>query len=88
MIERGVLPSGLSLDEYCRQLHFAYGHPDEVIEFLAGDRVLPYATDLILQFNPATPPLEETLRILEEIASQIAPAFGWRPAFSSIQEPV
>ena len=88
MIERGVLPAGLSLDEYCRQLHFAYGHPDEVIEFLAGDRVLPYATDLILQVNPATPPLEEALRILEEITVQIAPAFGWRPALSSIQESI
>lgn len=79
MSRRGVLPAGLALEEYCAAINIAYGHPDEVIESLAADKVIPYATDLILQFNPASPPLHETIRICEEIATRIAPSLGWRP---------
>lgn len=79
LVKQGQLPAGLSLEAYCGRLHIAYGHPDEIIEFLAADRVLPFATDLILQFNPATPPLDRAIQMFEQIATQIAPALGWQP---------
>lgn len=79
MAKRGVVPAGLPIEEYCKRMHIAYGHPDEVAEFLLADRVLPYATDLILQFNPATPPVDEAIQMFEQIATKIAPAIGWQP---------
>ncbi len=79
MIKQGRFPDGLSVEQYAARLHTAYGHPEEVAAALLADQVLPYTTDLILQFNPATPPLEQALWQLEQIATQIAPALGWRP---------
>lgn len=84
MVQQGNLPPGLSLEEYCRQMHIAYGHPDEVIAALAADQVLPHTTDLILQFNPVKPPLAQAIHMLEQIATQIAPALGWQPQRAGI----
>lgn len=72
-------PPGETLESYCRRLHIFYGHPEEVAAGLAADRIFPYATDLILQFSPVIPPLDEAIRILEQVATEIAPALGWRP---------
>jgi alkanesulfonate monooxygenase SsuD/methylene tetrahydromethanopterin reductase-like flavin-dependent oxidoreductase (luciferase family) len=77
-IRQGHVAAGQSLEHYCARMHVAYGHPDEVAATLAADRVLPYATDLILQFNPVSPPVDEAIRMLEQIATHIAPALGWQ----------
>jgi alkanesulfonate monooxygenase SsuD/methylene tetrahydromethanopterin reductase-like flavin-dependent oxidoreductase (luciferase family) len=74
------LPSGQSLEAYCEHLNITYGHPDQVAATLRSDCVLPHATDLILQFNPAVPPLDLALRMLEQVATEIAPQLGWRPS--------
>ena len=47
--------------------------------FDASAGVLPIATDLILQFSPAAPPLGEAIAALELLATQVAPALGWQP---------
>ncbi|MBX3013013.1 MAG: LLM class flavin-dependent oxidoreductase [Caldilineaceae bacterium] len=83
MAKQGNLPPGLSLEEYCQRMYIAYGHPEEVAATLAADRVLPMTTDLILQFNPVKPPLAQSIQMLEQIATQIAPALGWRSAPAS-----
>jgi hypothetical protein len=31
-------------------------------------------------FSPATPPLDAALTALELLATQVAPALGWKPA--------
>jgi len=41
--------------------------------------VLPLATDLIVQFSPAAPALDEAIAGLELMATQVAPALGWKP---------
>jgi len=79
MVKQGNLPPGLDLEGYCQRMHIAYGHPEEIAATLAADRVLPYTTDLILQFNPVKPPLAQSIQMLEQITTQIAPALGWRP---------
>ena len=84
MVKQGNLPPGLTLEEYCQRMYIAYGHPDEVISTLAADQVLPYTTDLILQFNPVKPPLAQAIRMLEQVATQIAPALGWQPQLTSV----
>jgi alkanesulfonate monooxygenase SsuD/methylene tetrahydromethanopterin reductase-like flavin-dependent oxidoreductase (luciferase family) len=78
-IKQGNMPAGLPLERYCDYMHISYGHPEEVAAHLASDRVLPLASDLVLQFNPAFPGLDKALQMMEQIATQIAPALGWRP---------
>jgi hypothetical protein len=62
------------------RLHAFYGHPDEVTAALRTERVLPLATDLFCQFNPGVPGHDAALRALELIATEVAPALGWRRA--------
>jgi len=79
-IRSGSLPAGLPLEEYCRVMHLAYGNPEQVASMLRTDKVLPHTTDLILQFSPCFPPLDQALKMLEQTATQVAPALGWQPA--------
>src|SRR5262249_18388898 len=57
-----------------------FGAPNDVIASLRADRLLPLATDLILQVHPVDPPHPNTLRSLRLIATEVAPALGWSPA--------
>lgn len=79
MIGLGQWPAGLTLEDYCRYLHLSYGDPDDVAESLAADTVIPLTHDLILQFNPIIPPVDQAIRMLEQLATQVAPQLGWRP---------
>jgi alkanesulfonate monooxygenase SsuD/methylene tetrahydromethanopterin reductase-like flavin-dependent oxidoreductase (luciferase family) len=79
MIKAARFPAGLSPEEYFERMHISYS-ADEVAERLAGDRVLPLATDLIVQFSPAAPPLGAAITALELLATRVAPALGWKPA--------
>jgi alkanesulfonate monooxygenase SsuD/methylene tetrahydromethanopterin reductase-like flavin-dependent oxidoreductase (luciferase family) len=78
LVVQGQLPAGLSLEEYCARLNILYGHPDDIVAALRADRILPFATDLILQFSPAVPPLGEAMAMLELIATGVAPQLGWK----------
>jgi alkanesulfonate monooxygenase SsuD/methylene tetrahydromethanopterin reductase-like flavin-dependent oxidoreductase (luciferase family) len=72
-------PADMDVDEALRRFHSFYGHPDEIIAALQQEKVLPVATDLITQFNPAIPDHDAAVRALELIATEIAPALGWKP---------
>jgi alkanesulfonate monooxygenase SsuD/methylene tetrahydromethanopterin reductase-like flavin-dependent oxidoreductase (luciferase family) len=78
--------TGLSGDATVEQLlasaHVHIGTPDDVIASLRGDRLLEVATDLILQVHPVDPSHEKTLRSLRLIATEVAPALGWRAPIS------
>jgi alkanesulfonate monooxygenase SsuD/methylene tetrahydromethanopterin reductase-like flavin-dependent oxidoreductase (luciferase family) len=80
---RGAFPAGIGQDEALRRFHSFYGHPDEIIAALQEEKVLPVATDLITQFNPAVPDHDAAIRALELIATEVAPALGWKPSSSS-----
>ena len=81
-IQEGNVAAGLSLDELCQRMNIAAGHPDEVAEFLLADQTLPHATLLLIQFKPMGLALARKLEMLEQIATEIAPALGWRPRSS------
>lgn len=80
MVERGAFPAGLSTEGYLQRFHAFYGHPEEIVTAFREEQVLPVATDLITQFNPAVPDHDAAIRALELIATEIAPALGWTPA--------
>ncbi|GAB3596536.1 LLM class flavin-dependent oxidoreductase [Microbacterium tumbae] len=73
-----------TLENALFRYHAHYGHPDEVIAQLQGEQVLPLATDLLAQFNPARPSLDASLKALELLATEIAPALGWQPARETV----
>jgi alkanesulfonate monooxygenase SsuD/methylene tetrahydromethanopterin reductase-like flavin-dependent oxidoreductase (luciferase family) len=79
MVRQGKFSAGLSTEDYFKRLHIFYGHPEEVAAGLAADRLLPHVTDLICQFNPGIPTHAQSLRVLERIAKEVAPALGWQP---------
>lgn len=80
MVGQGKFPPGLDLDGYLERFHAFYGHPEEVVGALKRERVLPVATDILCQVNPGVPTFDQTLRVLELIATEVAPALGWRRA--------
>lgn len=84
MVRGGRFPAGLDIEEYFEKLHISWGSPEEVAERLGSDEVLPLATDLIVQFSPAVPTLDQAIASLELMA-QVAPALGWTPE-SAAQE--
>ncbi|WP_256788966.1 LLM class flavin-dependent oxidoreductase [Frankia sp. AvcI1] len=77
----GAFPKGIDTDEALRRFHSFYGHPEEIVAQLRQEQVLPVATDLIAQFNPAVVDHDVAIRALELIATEVAPALGWKPAY-------
>ncbi|MFJ6074092.1 LLM class flavin-dependent oxidoreductase [Streptomyces sp. NPDC093065] len=80
MAKSGAFPEGLDRDEALRRFHAFHGSPEEIVAAFRQEKVLPLATDLITQFNPAVPDQDATIRALELIATEVAPALGWSPA--------
>ena len=79
MIKEGKFPAGLTIEQYFERLHIFYGTPEEVVAGIESDQVFPHTTDLIAQFNPGIPTHKQSLRVLERIAKEVAPALGWKP---------
>jgi alkanesulfonate monooxygenase SsuD/methylene tetrahydromethanopterin reductase-like flavin-dependent oxidoreductase (luciferase family) len=78
MIQRGFFPAGLSHEEYYARSHIHYGHPEQVVTSLQADVVLPYTTELICQVQPGYPTPDQIVTALQRIATEVAPALGWR----------
>jgi alkanesulfonate monooxygenase SsuD/methylene tetrahydromethanopterin reductase-like flavin-dependent oxidoreductase (luciferase family) len=83
MIQRGFFPPGLTQSAYYARSHIHYGHPEEVLDSLRSDVVLPLATELICQVHPGHPSPAQIVVALERIAHEVAPALGWHPAASA-----
>ncbi|HSR25422.1 MAG TPA: hypothetical protein VLW53_17840, partial [Candidatus Eisenbacteria bacterium] len=58
---------------------FHMGSVDDVVASLLADPAVPLATELVCQVGNVGPGFDHTLRALELIATQVAPALGWRP---------
>ncbi len=80
------LPSGATQEELCALFDLHIGTPARIVEELEQDHVLLAATDLVFQSHPIDPSHELLLRSLELIATEVAPALGWRSAASPKEE--
>lgn len=69
--------SDFSLDDVLRVTDSYFGTPDEVIEQFKQDRVAAAATDVAFQVHSLEPGHDITLRSLELLADEVAPALGW-----------
>ena len=77
---RNNLSGDLTVEELLTRADVHIGSPEDVIASLRADRLLESATDLILQVHPVDPPHDKTLRSLKLLATDVAPALGWRAA--------
>jgi alkanesulfonate monooxygenase SsuD/methylene tetrahydromethanopterin reductase-like flavin-dependent oxidoreductase (luciferase family) len=69
----------LSVDDYLASGVFHIGSVEEVVASLRADPAIPECTELICQVGHIGPGFDHTLRALELLATQVAPALGWRP---------
>jgi hypothetical protein len=74
----GWLPASFSVDDYFEREDFHFGHPDEVIDKLARDPGLPYTTELLTGMLSARLTPRELIPVAELIATEVAPAIGWK----------
>jgi hypothetical protein len=81
--QAGQRPLETDLPSLFRHHNIHHGSPDQVIESLRAEPLFPRITDLICQVQPGLPSLEQTLEAIELIATEVAPALGWRPARST-----
>lgn len=72
----GYDTSSLSLDELLIATDTYLGTPEQVIERLATDRVLPRVSDVSFQVHSVPATNEHTLRSIELLATEVAPALG------------
>jgi putative FMN-dependent luciferase-like monooxygenase len=76
----GNLSSGNLVGDLIQAFDVHLGTPDEVIASLQADKTLERSTDLTVQIHSIDPPHPYTLRSIELVAEQVAPALGWAPA--------
>jgi putative FMN-dependent luciferase-like monooxygenase len=77
-IDRGHLVPGDTLADLIRAFDVHVGTPDDVIASLRADKTLARVTDLAVQVHSIDPPHASILRSIELVATEVAPAFGWR----------
>lgn len=64
---------------WARRTDSIIGTSEQVIAALQADPILPQATEIAFQVHSIDPGHEATLRSLELIAAEVAPALGWVP---------
>jgi alkanesulfonate monooxygenase SsuD/methylene tetrahydromethanopterin reductase-like flavin-dependent oxidoreductase (luciferase family) len=69
----------LTVQDYLDSGVFHMGSVDDVVASLTADPALGCATELICQVGHIGPGLENTVRALELLATEVGPALGWRP---------
>jgi len=72
------VPEG-RLEEQIKGFDMHLGGPEEVIASLKADTVLQRATELSVQVHSVDPPHPLTLRSIQLVAEEVAPALGWAP---------
>jgi alkanesulfonate monooxygenase SsuD/methylene tetrahydromethanopterin reductase-like flavin-dependent oxidoreductase (luciferase family) len=80
----GVTSAHVTLEDRIRHNNIHYGEPEQVIESLLAEPLIDEITDLICQVQPGLPSQEQTLEAIELIATEVAPALGWKPALEPV----
>lgn len=79
----GIASAHTTVEALIRHNNIHHGTPEQVIESLLAEPLIDTVTDLICQVQPGLPSHAQTLEAIELIATEVAPALGWRPAPSS-----
>jgi alkanesulfonate monooxygenase SsuD/methylene tetrahydromethanopterin reductase-like flavin-dependent oxidoreductase (luciferase family) len=76
----GRVPDDLPAADLLARLSVIYGPPAEVAEALRADEMVGLASDVLVQVQPGLPGFARTMAALETVATEVAPALGWRAA--------
>ena len=79
----GHVVPGDTLDDYIAIFDAHLGTPEQVVASLRKDSTLPRVTDISFQVHSIDPPHQHILTSIELLATEVAPALGWRPAVSA-----
>lgn len=61
-------------------MNVQYGRPEDIVDSLEQEEVFGAdATHLIAAIQAESTPLDQVRRPLEVLATEVAPALGWRP---------
>lgn len=71
--------SGTTLDDYIAAFDVHTGTPQQVVASLQQDSALNRVTDVSFQVHSIDPPHDQILTSIELLATEVAPALGWRP---------
>jgi alkanesulfonate monooxygenase SsuD/methylene tetrahydromethanopterin reductase-like flavin-dependent oxidoreductase (luciferase family) len=82
-----TFPKAGGLDGLFAHHNIHTGSPEEVIASLQREPLLERTTDLICQVQPGLPSQAQTLEAMELIATEVAPALGWKPAWEMATSP-
>ncbi|MBO0746203.1 MAG: hypothetical protein J2P43_14380, partial [Candidatus Dormibacteraeota bacterium] len=77
---RAALVPDVTAETYAASGAYHLGSSEEVVESLARDPALRWATDLLFQVGQVGPGHARTRRALERLALEVAPRLGWRPS--------
>lgn len=81
LIREGLIDEAADLERHLKLLNVHHGHPEEVIASVRQDpALLPYADYFIAVVQSESSTQAQVLRRLEQLARDVAPALGWRPA--------
>jgi alkanesulfonate monooxygenase SsuD/methylene tetrahydromethanopterin reductase-like flavin-dependent oxidoreductase (luciferase family) len=78
--KQGIEPLDMSVDDQLVLNNVHWGDPEAVVESLQNEPLFNQTTDLICQVQPGVPSFDETMEAIELIATEVAPALGWKPA--------
>lgn len=78
-VRYGWTAEDADLPELLHAMNVQYGRPEDIVESLRADPLLPSSTDLILAVQAESTTVATAIRSLETIAHDIAPELGWRP---------
>ncbi|KQN55539.1 putative FMN-dependent luciferase-like monooxygenase (plasmid) [Erwinia sp. E602] len=76
--------AGDTLDDYIAAFDVHLGTPEQVEASLRQDSSLARVTDVSFQVHSIDPPHEQILTSIELLASEVAPALGWRKPVSRV----
>lgn len=77
-VEKGHVLPGNALSDLIAAFDTHVGTPEDVIASLSTDTTLSRVTDVVFQVHSVDPPHPYILRSIELIATEVAPALGWR----------
>ncbi|BCQ47643.1 hypothetical protein ERHA55_51700 (plasmid) [Erwinia rhapontici] len=77
----GPCGAGNTLDDYIAAFDVHLGTPQQVVTSLQRDTALARVTDVSFQVHSIDPPHEQILTSIELLATDVAPALGWRACY-------
>jgi alkanesulfonate monooxygenase SsuD/methylene tetrahydromethanopterin reductase-like flavin-dependent oxidoreductase (luciferase family) len=82
---REWLPQAHTLEEKAAVINVHYGTPEQIVESIRAFPAFPYTTELQFSVAYGTTSYAQRRAAVEAVASEIAPALGWKPETARLE---